>query len=288
MKRNNPQVLVLTLCMILLISASFCLAGCQLRRNESPANPEITLYIPPSDEPRHTEAPEAASPTPGAKPSSKPEDGTSPSAAPAAATDTPESSAPEATPDPARYIHIATSEVIKITKHPRSETVRVGVGMSFIAHAENAVSREWRLVSPEFDREVLWNADNLQEEFPFLRCEGGDTDTLVLYSIPKQLNGWYAVCLFTDQDGGMLASDGARILVIGAGTAQKPTATDTPGTEPTTEPTTAPTGEPTAEPTGEPTAEPTGEPTPQPSEETVVEPVPLPSAAPAPEPETGE
>ena len=31
------------------------------------------------------------------------------------------------------------------------------------------------------------------------------------------MNGWYAVCLFTDGSGGMLASDGALLTVMDAG-----------------------------------------------------------------------
>ena len=120
---------------------------------------------------------------------------------------------PEPTPDPARFIKIANSELIEITKHPGGETVQYGYGAMFVAHADGAESREWRFVSPEYDREIVWNADEIQTEFPGMTCEDGDTDTILLYSVPKELDGWYVVCLFTDKDGGMVASEGAEIHV---------------------------------------------------------------------------
>ncbi len=63
----------------------------------------------------------------------------------------------------------------------------------------------------------MWNAKEIKREFPGLRCEDGDTNTLILYDIPREMNGWYAVCLFTDGSGGMLASDGALLTVMDAG-----------------------------------------------------------------------
>ena len=48
------------------------------------------------------------------------------------------------------------------------------------------------------------------------------------------MNGWYAVCLFTDSSGGMLASDGAKITVKDSGgwaTNVTPTATPKPTPE---------------------------------------------------------
>ena len=120
---------------------------------------------------------------------------------------------PEPTPDPARFLGIHNSEQIAITKQPGGEDLTAGGAALFIAHAEGAVSREWRFVAPERDREILWNAPELAEEVPGLVCTGGDTDTLSLSAVPGALDGWQAVCLFTDAAGGMTVSDGAELRV---------------------------------------------------------------------------
>jgi hypothetical protein len=174
---------------------------------------------------------------------------------------------PEPTPDPAQYIKIATSKQIKITKQPGGEKVYDGNNAVFVAHASGASTREWRFVAPDYSREIVWNAKEIKKEFPGLRCEDGDTDIFIIYDIPREMNGWYAVCLFTDGSGGMLASDGALLTVMDAGgwtyTPAAPSETPKPTPEvvevtipgsspqPTTEPTTEPTTQPTTEPTTE-------------------------------------
>ena len=98
-----------------------------------------------------------------------------------------------------------------------------------IARASGAVSLEWRFVSPDKSREVIWNAKELQKEFPGLACRDGDKEIFYIDKVCKELNGWYAVCLFTDKDGGMLASKGALITVNGAAPyTPQPTATPKP------------------------------------------------------------
>jgi len=85
-----------------------------------------------------------------------------------------------------------------------------------IARAEGAVSMEWRFVAPDKSREVVWNAKALQKEFPGLGCRDGDKEIFYIDKVCPELDGWTAVCLFTDRDGGMLASKGAAIKVTGA------------------------------------------------------------------------
>ena len=97
-----------------------------------------------------------------------------------------------------------------------------------ISRASGAVSLEWRFVSPDKSREVLWNAKDLQKEFPGLVCRDGDKEIFYIDKVCKELSGWYAVCLFTDKDGGMLASKGALITVNGAAPYTPPQATATP------------------------------------------------------------
>ena len=142
---------------------------------------------------------------------------------------TPAEPTPEPTPDPAQFIDIATSSLVKISKHPAAETVYSGANILMIARASGAVSLEWRFVSPDKSREVIWNAKELQKEFPGLACRDGDKEIFYIDKVCKELNGWYAVCLFTDKDGGMLASKGALITVNGAAPyTPQPTATPKP------------------------------------------------------------
>ena len=62
----------------------------------------------------------------------------------------------------------------------------------------------------------MWNAPEINTEFPGVKCTDGDTDTFIIYNIPNELNGWYAVCLYQDSDGGMLATEGAELTVSAA------------------------------------------------------------------------
>lgn len=166
--------------------------------------PETVTETTPEPAPAIVPAPTAApevTPEPEAEPTPEP---------------TPEPEAeptPEPTPEPVENFELATSKVITITKHPGGESIHAGNNVVFVAHATNAVSVEWRLVSPEYDREVVWNAREIGTEFPGIKCTDGDKDTFIIYGAPKELDGWSAVCLFTDKDGGKLASDGAKIRV---------------------------------------------------------------------------
>lgn len=151
---------------------------------------------------------------------------------------------PEPTPDPARFININTSAVISITKNPGGEIVNSGDNAIFTAKANGITAYEWRLVSPDYKREIVWNEKELANEFPGLTCKGGETFKLELYNITNSLNGWYAVCLFTDAEGGMKASEGAKIEVVGAPapapTPIVPAATPIPVSTPTPTATPAP------------------------------------------------
>ena len=108
----------------------------------------------------------------------------------------------------------------------------------FVSHAANASKREWRFVSPDYSSEIVWKNREVKKQFPGLKCEDGDTDVFIVYNIPKEMNGWYAVCLFTDSKDGMLASDGAKITVKDAEgkTWTAPAATPEPTPEPSRTP----------------------------------------------------
>ena len=158
--------------------------------------------------PQLTPIPEPAvipEPTPEPEPEPTPEPEPEPTPEP-----TPE---PEPEPEIVENFKKADSALIQITKQPGGESLNAGNTAVFVAHANGAAKREWRFVSPEFDREIIWNDPAVQTEFPGLACEGGDTDTLILYHVPRELSGWSVVCLFTDADNGMFASEGAGITV---------------------------------------------------------------------------
>ena len=209
------------ICVVLIAALLLSLGGCSFRHPALPAaTPEPTIAPTPKPTPVPTPEPTpepTLEPTPEPTPEPIPEP-------------TPEPM-PEPTPDPAQFIDIATSSLIRISKHPAAETVGSGANILMIARAEGAVSLEWRFVSPDKSREVLWNAKDLQKEFPGLVCRDGDKEIFYIDKVCKELSGWSAVCLFTDKDGGMLASKGALITVNGAAAYTPPQAAATPKPE---------------------------------------------------------
>lgn len=193
---------------LLILSLSLSVCACSLPglgKAEATPTPEPTMYVP--ELIIRTETPPSPEPTP--EPTSEPAAAPEPTATPEP-TPTP---VPTPTPDPKQYININTSNAVRILKQPGGETVRPGDNTLFTVKAENMVSYEWRLVSPDYDREIVWDSPEIAHEFPGLSCRDGRTFKLDLFNIPKELDGWYAVCLFADANGGFKASDGALIRV---------------------------------------------------------------------------
>ena len=110
--------------------------------------------------------------------------------------------APTASPEP---------EPPKVTKSPTGEIVGAGGSAIFIAHAENASSRTWRLINPN-GTAYDYNNNSLSTTFPGLVISGGNTDTLTLSNIPYEMNSWSVACLFKG-DGGETLTDKAFIQV---------------------------------------------------------------------------
>lgn len=134
---------------------------------------------------------------------------------------------------------------LKITKNPTGETVNVGGSATFIARADNAYSRVWRIVSKDTTKTV--NAKNASSYFSGLTVSGADTDTLVLSNIPASMHEWSVECKFIAADGKtFLCTNGAIIRVNGASSSTtstpaataKPQATYNPSS--TANPTTSP------------------------------------------------
>lgn len=136
---------------------------------------------------------------------------------------------------------------LRITKNPTGETVDAGGSATFVARADNAYSRVWRIVSKDTTKTVT--AKEAAAYFGNgLTVSGADTDTLVLSKIPASMNEWSVECKFIGADGRtFLCTTGAIIRVRGAssggsssGTASKPQATYNPSAAVTTAPTASP------------------------------------------------
>ncbi len=113
---------------------------------------------------------------------------------------------------------------VTITKNPTSETVAKGGNAVFVARADNADGRVWRLVSPDATNTI--NAKAAPNEFSGLWVDGTNTDTLTLGNVPESLNGWYVECKFEGK-GGPVYTSGAKIVVSGAAnTTNDPSKTD--------------------------------------------------------------
>ena len=217
---------------LLLVTLALILCACSIRPGSLLPTTTTTS---PSPEPTQAPelvivtAPSSPSPTPETiLPSAEPTPDPTPTPTPTPTPEPTPTPTPEPTPDPARFIKINTSKTIKITKHPGKESVYVGEKTLFTVKANNAVSYEWRFVSPDYKREVVWNAANLNSEFPGLVATDGNGEKLRISNIPIELNGWYAVCLFTDAEGGMVASNGAEIRVVPYPKANKTTTSPSP------------------------------------------------------------
>lgn len=104
---------------------------------------------------------------------------------------------------------------ISITKNPTGETVDAGGSATFIARADNAASRVWRIVSKDTTQTI--NAKDASGYFRGLSVSGTDSDTLVLSNIPSSMDGWSVECKFIGADGKtFVCTTGAVVRVRGA------------------------------------------------------------------------
>ena len=137
--------------------------------------------------------------------------------APAVADTTP---APAAEPTPAptpagtpdsQYIGINTSTTINITTNPEAKTVKAGQSATFTAAAANWKWCAWRFISPDGLHEIIF--DKVNTKFAGVTTNGGNTTTFTVNNIPKDMDGWKAVCLFVDAGNGMKVTEGGTITV---------------------------------------------------------------------------
>lgn len=143
---------------------------------------------------------------------------------------------------------------LKITKNPTGETVDAGGSATFVARADNAYSRVWRIVSKDTTKTV--NAKDASSYFGNgLSVSGADTDTLVLSKIPASMNEWSVECKFIGADGKtFLCTTGAIIRVRGASTGTGSNTSNSSGSATTPKPTYNPSAAVTAAPTASPSA----------------------------------
>ena len=99
---------------------------------------------------------------------------------------------------------------IVITKNPTREALAIGGKTWFIAHADNADSLTWRLVSP--DGTIFYSLDSAMDIHPGLKLEALEGDTLAVSNVPLSLNGWAVAALF-ENAGGSVATEPAYLYV---------------------------------------------------------------------------
>ena len=125
---------------------------------------------------------------------------------------------PEPTPEPtpagtpdSQYIGINTSTTINITTNPEAKTVKAGQSATFTAAAANWKWCAWRFISPDGLHEIIF--DKVAGRFAGVTTAGGNTTTFTVNNIPKEMDGWKAVCLFVDAGNGMKVTEGGIITV---------------------------------------------------------------------------
>lgn len=111
-----------------------------------------------------------------------------------------------------------------ITKDPTGESLMEGESAMFIARAENAEKIEWFLVDPERRN---YNAPGyVASLYPGFSFTGRNSEVFEIYNVPLELDGWSAVCVFTNS-GDSIESSPAEITVTEF-KAESPTITSHP------------------------------------------------------------
>lgn len=105
---------------------------------------------------------------------------------------------PEASPAP------------EITKDPTDETIMEGESAMFIARADNASKIEWFLLDPNMRN--YSSPGYIASLYPGFSFNGRNSEVFEVYNVPLELNGWYAVCVFSNGGDG-IESAPAKITV---------------------------------------------------------------------------
>ena len=86
-----------------------------------------------------------------------------------------------------------------ITKNPESVSIIAGKNTAFVSRATNTVTTLWFATSP--DGKTVIECSQLKSTFKTLNVSGYFTDTLVLESVPIELNGWKFQAQHTNSNG---------------------------------------------------------------------------------------
>lgn len=104
---------------------------------------------------------------------------------------------PELTPAPSPTPSQSAPPVI--TKQPADESVLVGGTACFVAMADGAEEISWYIAGP--DGTTGYSAKEISLYLPAVSCSGHDTDTLTVSNVTADMDGWKAVCRFTNSAG---------------------------------------------------------------------------------------
>lgn len=135
----------------------------------------------------------------------------------------------------------------KITKNPSGETVDNGGNAVFVATANDATSITWYLRDASGAYRIP--ASSIGQYIKGASSSGANTERLVLYGLTENMNGWSVEAEFSNQYGTTTTSS-AWIDVLPPTPTPTPVPTPTPTPAPTPTPTPAPTPTPYVNPTG--------------------------------------
>lgn len=164
--------------LLLVFLALLILSGCSMPHAQlTEAQPDIEKLSTPIPIVIETPLPVTPEPTPQPTPAPTPDP------------------TPEPTPDPTP----APKQAPIITKQPTDETVNVGGTAYFVASADGAEEISWYIAGP--DGSTGYNAQEIGNYLPAVSCSGYNTGTLTINNITADMDGWKAVCRFTNVAG---------------------------------------------------------------------------------------
>ncbi|MBQ9661960.1 MAG: hypothetical protein IJV40_02270 [Oscillospiraceae bacterium] len=111
--------------------------------------------------------------------------------------------------EPAIPAEEPTGPQVVITKNPSSEALAIGGKTWFIAHADNALSLTWQMVSPDG---FVYSLEETMAANPGLALEALEGDTIAVSNVPLSMNGWGVQARF-DGQGNSAVTEPAYLYV---------------------------------------------------------------------------
>ena len=103
----------------------------------------------------------------------------------------------------------ANGVTVTVTKNPTGECLGIGGRTWFIAHADNAQTLTWMLLSPY---NVQCTLEQAMDQNPGLQLQALEGDTLAVSNVPQSFNGWAVYAVFANGDA-YATTDPAYIYV---------------------------------------------------------------------------